>query len=481
MDKIKRNMIYNLIKTLFIFLIPMATFFYTVRVFSVEDIGVINYSRSIVSYFVLFAGMGIKNYGIREGSKLINEKEKFNNFVSTLFYINIIVVILAYVFLYLFFTVVMFDDIIIYLSIILSFQFLSNFIFLDWVFEIFENYRYLSYLNIIVQAIVLILVIAFVNEPSHIFRYVSISVFLPLIFSIYSFFIAKKHFTFVFIKKNDVKKHLRPIFIIFFTMISTTIYVNSDITILGIMSDNYTVGIYSLSAKLYNIVKMLFISIIVVTIPSLSRDFSNKDHHVYIKKINNLLTTVYSFLLPLILGAFLLSKEMITTLAGTQYLESVTSFRLLLFSLVLSLTGFLLGQTILLIQNKEKILMYITLVGAIINILLNFILIPYYNEIAAAFSTAISEFIVVFVIIGSTYKFIMVKELKRNIIKMILGCLVILVIYFALNLIFEDNIYIKLIFVILSIILYTLIEVLLNNETIKSLFIKNKDNFIERE
>jgi O-antigen/teichoic acid export membrane protein len=286
----------------------MATFFYTVRVFSVEDIGVINYSRSIVSYFVLFAGMGIKNYGIREGSKLINEKEKFNNFVSTLFYINIIVVILAYVFLYLFFTVVMFDDIIIYLSIILSFQFLSNFIFLDWVFEIFENYRYLSYLNIIVQAIVLILVIAFVNEPSHIFRYVSISVFLPLIFSIYSFFIAKKHFTFVFIKKNDVKKHLRPIFIIFFTMISTTIYVNSDITILGIMSDNYTVGIYSLSAKLYNIVKMLFISIIVVTIPSLSRDFSNKDHHVYIKKINNLLTTVYSFLLPLILGAFLISK-----------------------------------------------------------------------------------------------------------------------------------------------------------------------------
>ena len=48
---------------------PLITFPYVTRVLSVNGIGVYNFSSSIVSYFLLIAGLGLANYGVREGAK----------------------------------------------------------------------------------------------------------------------------------------------------------------------------------------------------------------------------------------------------------------------------------------------------------------------------------------------------------------------------------------------------------------------------
>ncbi len=62
---IKKNYIYNLLYQILSLLTPLITTPYISRVLGVEKIGIYSYSSSIVSYFVIFAAMGIASYGQR--------------------------------------------------------------------------------------------------------------------------------------------------------------------------------------------------------------------------------------------------------------------------------------------------------------------------------------------------------------------------------------------------------------------------------
>ena len=67
-------------KTLMSMIFPLVTYPYVTRILQVENIGKINFSGSVVSYFTLLAGLGISTYAIREGAGLRQDKHKFEIF-----------------------------------------------------------------------------------------------------------------------------------------------------------------------------------------------------------------------------------------------------------------------------------------------------------------------------------------------------------------------------------------------------------------
>ena len=94
---LKRNYILNLIRTFCSLSFPLITFAYASKTLSVDGIGKVDFSKSVVSYFVLFASLGISTYGIREGAKIRNDRKKFSCLVKEIFTINLITTILAYI------------------------------------------------------------------------------------------------------------------------------------------------------------------------------------------------------------------------------------------------------------------------------------------------------------------------------------------------------------------------------------------------
>ena len=77
-----KNAALNMVKTVLSLLFPLITFPYISRVLQVEKLGRVNFAYSIVSYFVLFATLGLKAYGVREGAALRNDRVKFQRFFS---------------------------------------------------------------------------------------------------------------------------------------------------------------------------------------------------------------------------------------------------------------------------------------------------------------------------------------------------------------------------------------------------------------
>ena len=96
---IKKNTVYNFIKTASAVVFPLITFPYSSRVLHAENIGKIHFGSSIVSYISLFASLGITTYAIRECSKVKNDKEELSRISSQLLSINIISTIIAYIIL----------------------------------------------------------------------------------------------------------------------------------------------------------------------------------------------------------------------------------------------------------------------------------------------------------------------------------------------------------------------------------------------
>jgi len=73
---LKRNYIYNLFYQVLTLITPLITAPYLSRVLGPELIGQLSYAESVVSYFVLFATLGVTTYGSREIAYVQDDKEK---------------------------------------------------------------------------------------------------------------------------------------------------------------------------------------------------------------------------------------------------------------------------------------------------------------------------------------------------------------------------------------------------------------------
>lgn len=79
---ISKNAVLNAIKVLMSMLFPLISFPYASRVLGPSGVGKVDFSTSVVSYFILIASLGIGTYGIRQGAKVRDDKEKLSTFVQ---------------------------------------------------------------------------------------------------------------------------------------------------------------------------------------------------------------------------------------------------------------------------------------------------------------------------------------------------------------------------------------------------------------
>lgn len=477
-QSLKVNAILNATKTILSIIFPLITFPYASRVLQVENLGKVNFSGSIVSYFLLISGLGISTYAIREGSFFREDKKKFNEFANQVFTINLISTVIAYIALFICIIKIEllhdYKELLILQSSIILFTTLG----VDWIFSIYEDYFYITIRSLIFQFISMIFLFLFVKKPEDYYIYAMITIFSTVGSNIYNYIYSRKYCKITFTRKLNLKKHLKPILIIFSTSIATTLYVNSDLTILGIMSGDYAVGLYSASSKIYTVLKSLLSAVIVSTLPRLSFYISNSKKEKYQSVVNKIFNGLSIIIIPTFVGINVLANEIILLLSGKGYIEATSSLRILSIALVFSTLGSFVTTSILLPMKMEKFILQATLVGAISNVGLNLFFIPYMGQDGAALTTVIAELLVFSISYHYGKKHMDFEDVLKNIGMSLIGCTAIVLISLVLKqIVFNDIIYSGLV-VILGALAYLLVLILSKNklalEMIKEIKIKIK-------
>lgn len=464
------NAILNSLRTILNIIFPIITFPYVSRVLGVRGIGIYNFSNSIVSYFLLIAALGINTYAIREGARIRENKSTINNFVSQVFTINICSTVIAYILLFL--CLVVFVQLRKYMICILIFslQIFFTTIGTEWIYQIYEDYTYITIRSIIFQIISIILLFVFVRGPKDYLNYAAITVFSAVGANVLNFIHARQYCHIRIVFNFDWKKHLIPILVLFAAGVANMIYVNSDVTLLGLMKNNYIVGIYSVSSKIYSLIKTLISALLIVTIPRLALLFGNNRIHEYKNILSKLTNTLIIFTLPASVGLFMLAKEIILIVSGSNFLRSICSLRILCFAYIFSILAWILSDCVLIPAKRENKVLISMSLSAILNIVFNILLIPYWNENAAAISTVLAEICMFVVnyhyakdIIGDVFKS---KLVLKNFINSIVGCVGIVIVCILCNVIFNSMVIKTTFSVIISVIIYVGILILFRNKLI---------------
>ena len=463
------NAILNGLKTILSVIFPLITYPYAARVLQVENIGKVNFSNSVVSYFVLLAGLGIATYAIREGAGLRDSKEDLERFSSEIFSINALSSIISLILLtFVVIAVPKFQSFSLLIAV-QSVAIVGNLVGVTWLYSIEEDYAYITIRSLIVHVAALILLFVFVRDQSDYVLYAATTVVANAGANVFNYFHAKKYVRIRLTKKLNLKKHMKPIMVIFASAVTTTIYVNSDKTILGFLSDDYHVGLYSTSVNVYTVLKSCIAAIILVALPRLSNYLAAGKREEYEKTATDIFKMFMVILLPVMIGIFLTAEDVISIIGGENYLEAAVSLKILSISLMFSMIATYYTNAVLLPMKQEKVVLNGTLLSAVVNISLNFILIGTYKQNGAAFTTLLAEMLI------CGYQYLYVRKLlkvnvsARYVLSLIAGCASIVAVVFVCNRLihtFVINVVLKIAF---SVICYAGVLLAFKNDTALSI------------
>lgn len=232
---LKLNFIMNAILTMSSFIFPLITFPYVSRILQPAGNGKVNFMLSVVTYFNMFAQLGIPTYGIRACAAVRDDKVKLTRTVHELLFINVITTIVTYV---VFFVAIIFvprlhqDKT---LAIIMSFTIVLTTIGIEWLYKALEQYTYITIRSIIFKAISVIAMFLLVHAKADYVIYGGITTFASSASYILNIFNAHKYIGLKPVGNYNVMRHMKPVLIFFAMSIASTIYTNLDSVMLGFM------------------------------------------------------------------------------------------------------------------------------------------------------------------------------------------------------------------------------------------------------
>lgn len=417
---LKKNSILSLLRTIVGLLFPIITFPYASRILGVEKIGQVNFANTFVNYYVLIAGLGISNYAIREGAKIRDDKKEINQFCLEIVIINLISTVLSYLLLMI---SLRYSGLVEYKELILLFSvtILFNVLGINWLFNIYEEFAYITVRTIIMQIFSLIILFLFVRTKDDYLNYAVILVISNVGANIFNIKYSRKFISLKSYKPINLKKHMKPIIIIFGMSIASTIYLNLDITMLGFMSGDYEVGIYTAATKLNKLVANLIASVLVVFLPRLAHYIKLGNKEQFDDLVDKALNYILILTIPASIGLLILSREIILLFSGEAFISAVPTMLIKSPNIIFSVLNGFIAIQLFMPLNKELISLYATIAGAVLNVLLNYLLIPHYGASGAAVATLMAE-VVVFIICMYTLRNIYrMDRLKKEIAKYLIA------------------------------------------------------------
>lgn len=176
-----------------------------------------------------------------------------------------------------------------------------------------------------------------------------------------------------------------------------TIYAQTDKIMLKLMIDNASVGYYSAAVTSAGMASFIFAAIIDSARPIIFEAKKNEDLIKYEKNIISLYSVVIYFSIFICLMVTIFSPLIVNIMYGQEYANSIPILRLIVWYTTFSYLGS--ARTIwIMAESKHNYLMFINTAGVILNILLNYILIPIYGIIGAAIATVLTEVFVNYII-----------------------------------------------------------------------------------
>ncbi len=391
----KKVILVNLLSLLFVqfanYALQLITFPYLVRALGIADFGLYSFVFAFIQYFLVFTDYGFNLTATRLISIHRNDAEKRSEIFSSVMLIKLALFLVgSAIILLLLFTVKVFV-INRGLYLLAMTGILGSVIFPVWYFQGIEKTKYVAIFNSIAKVITTVGIFIFVKKGG-IANAIFIQSLGPVIAGVISlFFIIYKWPIKITIPNNKkIKYYLKDGWNVFITILSATLVNNTNIFILGLLTNNQTVGYFSIAEKTVRIFHSLVSPVSTAIFPHVSNLMSKSREKVikFLRKI--LISGVLCFLICSI--CLIVFSDAFVRLFSGQSSKNVQVLIIILS--ILPVTIFInniYGQQILINIGRASDFMKAIIFPGIVSVVLSFIFVPIFKEYGTAIIYLSSE------------------------------------------------------------------------------------------
>ncbi len=471
-NSVKRNYIYNLLYQILTIIIPLITTPYLSRVLGAENIGIYSFTISITTYFILFGSLGVAIYGQREIAYVQNDIRKRSKIFFEITFMRCITLGVSLFIFYI--TFCLKGQYSIYYKILIL-EIIANAIDISWYFQGLEEFKKTVIRNIIVKLISVICIFLFVKESVDLNNYFIIYVLSTLLGNLSLWMYLPKFVQKVKIKELNLFRHVKPTIMLFIPQVATQIYTVLDKTMIGvIVSNKAEVGYYEQAQKIVKLLMTLATSLGTVMMPRIAATFASGNHEKVREYMNKSFHFILLLAFPLMFGIISVSSSFVPIFYGKGYDKVIPLLCVISPIIVLIGLSNITGTQYLLPTKKQNQYTLSVVVGAIVNFILNLILIKYFASIGASIATVIAELAVTsiqFILVRKEIKFIDVIKLSY---KYVIGSLIMFMCSMIVGYFIKDNLVSIILQVIVSFFVYFLVLYILKDKMINEVVVRFK-------
>lgn len=362
------------------------------RALGVDNLGVYSATLTFVNYFVLFSMLGIENYGNRTIASVQGDKERLKKTfwnIYTVQFIACLIAIAAYTFTFRFI-----DSERKIISLLQGIWLLSSLLNVNWYFFGTEQFRLTVIRNIIVKILAVLAIVLFVRKPSDLNLYTFIMAADAALSCGILWPFLTKEVGFSCSKWDDIRKHIKPIFVLFVPIMAVTVFHVMDKTMLDVMSSERELGYYYSADKIINIPLMAITAASTVMLPRISNIYSTGEG----KEIKGILSKSFELTALLTcsiaIGIAAIAKEFVPFFFGPGFEPCVQLVYWFTPVLLAKAFGDFIRMQYLIPTHHDRLYTLAIFAGAGTNLLLNYLLIPPYGALGAVWATLAAEVVV---------------------------------------------------------------------------------------
>lgn len=374
-------------------LLPLLTVPYVVRIIGPDRLGLLNFAQAYTAYFTLLINYGFEMSAVRAIAADRTNRALVNRIFSEVMLGKALLWVLASV---------LFAILTLQVPELRTHFWLHFWTYLScagyvlfpiWLFQAMEDLGRVALLNLAVRVLFAASVLLLIREPEDYF-YQNLSLSgAQILVSLVALRMAVRRFRVAFILPTAARMcaRFREDLMLFLSSLTITLYANSTVFLLGLVSTAYSVGIFSAGVRLESIARSFVgLALNQAFFPIAAREFG-KSRATGVSAIQRLFFPLVLLLCAISLAIWLVAPWFITFFYGAGFSEAVAVLRIVaVLTLTIGVSN-LLGFHTMINLRLDRAFFAITAGGAVLGVGLTVLLAQRFDHLGAAWAWVIVE------------------------------------------------------------------------------------------
>lgn len=475
-QSVKVNYILNLINTGTQMLFPLITFPYVCRVIEADGVGQINFFQSIISYISLFTCLGIPMYAIREIARDRSDVIQMNRTAMEILLLHSMLTLVGYAIVAILCLTVPQIQVNITLFLILSLTIFFTAIGCEWFYQGIEDFKYITIRGLIIKTVSVVLLFIFVKSKTDLLYYGCYTVFGVLGGNIFNFFRLRKyiHRENIIFSELHIKRHIKPVLKVFSFSVVTSIYLQLNTVLLGFLKNALAVGYFAAATKVMQMLLTMSACLGSVMMPRASHLIAENKEDEFNRLIQKSYDFTLAIALPMTIGLIFCAPSLITALCGVKFEHSILPSQIIAPIILMVAISNVFGIQVLFPKGKINIVTLCCGIGAVVDLILNLCLIPFFSYIGTSIAYLGAEVATTVSMYFIGRRYIPIIYFKKSHLTYTLGCIVMAFVLYGLSLLQQPTLIILLLQGCCGVLAYFIILCICKDEMLVQILSKIK-------